>query len=282
MLNRPISLERWLLPPTILALPVVLGCSLYGETPPDELPVLTNSVQVGSQSAANGILISMFNLQDGVAGAFLRTANIKLDFHQTSTALDPTLSPNYPDWPDPDNLPDGLAFFQQFAAANHDAQHYPWVIFYVTHTVHNAPEPTICAYGGGFSYVPVDNNVTSDLSQRYSYLFVTDINNYEEHSYQDPNCAPPAAHTELENILIHDVVHEFGHERAGLTDNDGSNSYHQGSVKTGRLDVMSGEYDPEWRKHNDPVFDANGQEDEYGPITTCRGNLLRSRRVQVQ
>jgi hypothetical protein len=77
--------------------------------------------------------------------------------------------------------------------------------------------------------------------------------------------------------VIHVVAHEYGHQRAGLTDNVGAYTslYHTGPVPSGRQDVMT--YDlSEARGHTDVVFDSRGNE-SAGDNTTCRGNLLTNR-----
>ncbi len=79
--------------------------------------------------------------------------------------------------------------------------------------------------------------------------------------------------------MNHTVTHEYGHQRAGLTDDEGADAalYHTGRLPTGRKDVMVGD-EAEYRGHRDAVFDSNGNE-QKGDHTTCHGNLVTNQSV---
>ena len=54
---------------TILVIPAALGCSLQGETPPDQIQIVTDAVETASQFNANQVLIVGnlgFNVKDAV------------------------------------------------------------------------------------------------------------------------------------------------------------------------------------------------------------------------
>jgi len=86
----------------------------------------------------------------------------------------------------------------------------------------------------------------------------------------------------LENEMIHLFTHEYGHQRAGLTDNTPkyASLYHTGPLPPDRQDVMvrGASYAELWG-HTDPVFDGWGDE-RSGDHSTCRGNLVTNRLVR--
>lgn len=256
---------------TILVIPAALGCAAYSETPPDELPIVTDAVETASQFAANQILMAGnldFNLQDAVAKAFQRTAAIKLEYHQTNTSLpDPSGCFGCPDWPDPIQY---VSFYQTYAANHHDETKYPWVVFYVNHTVANSTTECSAVIYNGLTNRAGDNAVATDPAQRYTFVFLTDIKRQAKDlcAYSDQ---------QFQNYMNHVVAHEYGHQRAGLTENVGTytNLYHRGRLPQGRSDVMG--FNPaDFRAHPDPVFDSFGDE-IAGDHSTCRGNLLTNR-----
>jgi hypothetical protein len=235
---------------------------------------VTDTLQTSAQSAAYQALLPLSGMQDAVAGAFMRTAAINLNYHDTNDNLPPPDSPVYPDWPDRMQY---LSVYQGYARANHDTLHYPWVIFYVNH-YHNT-STTLCAdYLLGLSNpLPVANLVPSSRTQRWSFIFVTDIQLKEQ-----TLCTPTATPQALENMVAHVVTHEYGHQRAGLTDNDGStntSNYHTGRVPQYREDVMaSPEHYAEMFGYLNPVLDANTF-DFAGFHNTCKANLLTNQTV---
>jgi len=216
----------------------------------------------------------MYNLEDAVAGAFLRTADINLDFHDTNDNLPaPSQSPNYPDWPDDFTY---QSVYQNYANTYHDAATYPWVVFYVNHYASNPTTGPCPSIQVGTTNPASPNVAEPDATRRSSFIFVTDIWLVEK-----TLCSPAATDQQFENEMIHLVTHEYGHQRAGLTNNSGTNGtlYHTGSVPTGRQDVMvvGASYAELWG-YADPVFDATGVE-TAGAHSTCRGNLLSNRLV---
>ncbi len=249
------------------------GCSEANGAPPDQTPtVVTNAVQEGAQLEAHQDMAGMYNLEDALAGAFLRTAAIYLAYHDINDNLPtPLESPNYPDWPDDFTYE---FVYQDFANTYHDVTNYPWVIFYVNH-YHSNPTDQCAAIQVGSSNPGNPNIVPTDATQRWSFLYVTDI------KLQQQTTCFSATFDQLENAMIHFVTHEFGHQRAGLTDNRDTNHalYHNGNVPSGREDVMvsGGSYSELWG-HTDPVFDATGIE-SAGDHSTCRGNLLTNQSV---
>jgi hypothetical protein len=241
------------------------------------------------------MLTNLPRLEDAVAKAFRTTAAIDLNFTETTTALEPT-NPNtsaYPDWPDPTGQ-QGLDWYQLFVVGHRDTG-TRWIIYYASHIVINTG--TTCrVYGGAFTNTPHDangnqipNEVFVNAAQRFTFVFLTDIQAFEQ-TYclnQNPPSDTPLTNEQWENYVIHGVTHEFGHQRAGLTHPhevvNGQNYgtlYHQGGVPQGRADVMSYNFS-DWYNHGDPVFDQNGNEQPSpysGP--TCRANLLKARSIQ--
>lgn len=273
---RFIELSRWrLTAAVILSLPAAVGCQDLSGAPPDQLPVVTNAVQEGAQLEAHQDMAGMYSLEDAVAGAFLRTASINLGYHDINDNLPtPLESPNYPDWPD--DFTYGWVY-QDFTNTYHDATNYPWVIFYVNHYHSNSTNQCVPILAGSSNPSPSPNVAQSDPTQRNSFIFVTDIKLREQ-----TLCTNPAAtDQQLETELIHVVTHEFGHQRAGLTDDNSTNQslYHNGFVPSNREDVMAspGSYTELWG-HSDPVFDATGVESS-GDHSTCRGNLITNQSV---
>lgn len=260
---------------TLLVVPAALGCIRVGPTAEDQLEIVTDAVQTSFQSDAYSVLssVNFSNLQDAVARVFRNTASIGLEYHDTNHNLPaPSESPNYPDWPPRTEF---FSVYQNYAAEHHDTQTYPWVLFYVQHYAPNST--TECAgYVAGISNPHPPNGVPTDPTERWAFVFVTDIVHMEQ-----TLCIPHATAQQLENQMIHHVTHEYGHQRAGLTHNDTTNAgfYHNGSVPDGRQDVMAfpHSYSELWG-YTDPVFDAFGSE-SVGDNLTCRGNLLTNRSV---
>ncbi len=113
--NRP----RHLL--AILTVSAALGCVDLGSGElPDQVPIVTDSVETASQFNANQLLITNnlgFNARDAAATAFFNYASIKLEFYNTNSSLpDPMGSPGAPDWPDPFQDP---GFYQTYANNHH-------------------------------------------------------------------------------------------------------------------------------------------------------------------
>ena len=272
-----VKLNGWRLATmTILALPGGLACVQGTSTPPDNLEVVTDAVQTAAQLEARQDLAGMYNLEDNVAGAFLRSANIDLAYHNTPDDLPaPDQSPNNPDWPDDFTY---QSVYDNYANAHHDAANYPWVIFYVNH-YHSNPTTGPCPAIQVGSTLASPNVAQSDPTRRWSFLFVTDIWLKEMILCSPPPLTPPTPE-QFENEMIHWVTHEYGHQRAGLTNNSGTNTvYHSGSVPSNRQDAMVvGPTLAELWNHTDPVFDENGIESP-GDHGTCRGNLLSNRLV---
>lgn len=255
-----------------------LGCYANAETPADQYRTITDAVQTERQYDAHLVLTNGHfpNLGDAVSKAF-GVASIQLDYHDTYDNLDPPQNPYYPDWPDANT---NLGVYQAYAKANHDVQHYPWVIFYVKHEHTN--NVTTCPQGAtiepGFSNYSPANVKQTDPTLRYTFIFVNDIQVWEQSV-----CPPFATDQQLESEMIHIVAHEYGHQRAGLTDYlwtqspPGNSGYHQGTVLQGRQDVMARppSYSELWG-HLDPVFDALKQ-DAAGYTIDCVSNLLTNR-----
>jgi len=259
---------------TVLLLPATVECSLQGETPPDQTPqVVTDAVQTSAQLEAYQALAGLYNLQDMVAGAFLRTADIDLNYHDTNDNLPaPQGSPYYPDWPDARTF---QTIYQDYAATYHDVQNYPWVIFYVNHFTNNSTTQCAGMVTGFTNPYPVPNAVQSAAVNRWSFMFVTDVRQQIRTLCQYPEPG-------YENSLIHFVAHEYGHQRAGLTDNAlGTNRdlYHTGSVPQNREDVMTIPGSPaEYAGYQNPVFDSRFGE-TAGEHLSCRANLLTNQSV---
>ena len=194
--------------------------------------------------------------------------------HENNNNLPPPYnSPNYPDWPD---WQTSGSFYDDYALYNHDTLAYPWVIFFINHMVANRTDSCV-GYRGGYSTSFINRPRTSRV-QRYSFVVASDV------QLQGQLCA--FTPVEQENMLIHAVTHEYGHQRAGLTDwfwekgADSSNyQYHQGPLPTNREDVMaSPETEHELTQHPDAVFD--GLEFDFsGDYATCKGNLLTNSQV---
>lgn len=264
---------------TILAVPTALGCFEAGATPADQLQLVTDAVETASQFEARQVLLADnlgFNAQDAVTKAFRRTASINLAYTETNSNLPaPIGSPDYPHWPD---YTVRLDIYQEYARLHHDSPTYPWVIFYVNHYVKNTATSCTESVHIGASSFPGANVVPSDPEDRFTFIFVTDIRDFLQ-----TLCAVPVQ--ELENAIAHYVTHEFGHQRAGLTEYywqqspPGNSQYHTGLVPRDRLDVMARPLlYSEAGKHPDPVFDSWGDEVE-GNSSTCRGNLITKRLV---
>jgi hypothetical protein len=259
----------------LLVVAAALACTDAGATPSDQLQVVTDEVQTLAQPAAHQVLSALFNLTDDVAGAFLNTADINLDVHDTNDNLpDPSESPfpYYPDWPpDSDKY---LPVYQNYAATYHDTVDYKWVVFYVNHLSGNTID-TCASIEAGTSSFGQPNTVSKFPSNRWSFIFVTDIQHREQVGCNF------ATDEQLENEMIHLVAHEYGHQRAGLTDNNDQyrGLYHTGPVPRDREDVMARppHYSELWN-HSDPVFDSFGFE-QAGDHFTCRGNLVSNRSV---
>ncbi len=261
----------------MLAVAGSLGCDEgLGGTLPDQIPIVTDSVQTSAQYAAAQVLAPMQNMEDGVAGVFQRTGDINLDFHDTNDNLpSPYNSQFAPYWP-----PDSVKYvdtYQNYAATYHDTLNYRWAVFYVTHNVQNRTDSCDLRAVYGLTNVPraVVNQVQSSAAHRWSFIFATDIQLQE-----DTLCTPHAPAQWLENLMTHLVAHEFGHQRAGLTDNTPNTAglYHQGTVPKDRQDVMISPFGVEWYLHPDPVFDAFTSV-EGADNFTCKGNLLANQNV---
>jgi hypothetical protein len=119
---------------------------------------------------------------------------------------------------------------------------------------------------GGWSSLPDDNAVPFSPFERFTYLFVPDITYYN--TVCDPN--------PIQNVMVHYLTHELGHQRAGLTHPENANAaqYHTGTVPAGRLDIMHAVLGGD----NEfffaiPVFDSF---DPPNPNvnTSCQSNLL--------
>src|SRR5688572_19776006 len=85
---------------TLLVVPAALGCVQVGPAAEDQLEIVTDAVETAAQFSANTVLLTGnlgFHMEDAVAKAFLRTAAIKPEFHQTNSNLpEPVNSPDYP------------------------------------------------------------------------------------------------------------------------------------------------------------------------------------------
>jgi hypothetical protein len=271
------GLRAWCV--AILPILGVIGCSEgFGATPPDQTQIVTDTLQLSSQFDAHQLLTNgnFPNLGDAVPRAFFHTASIRFDAHDTNDNLPPPYdSPNYPDWPSPDSFPN---VYQSYAETYHDTLNYSWVLFYVKHLARNRTDSCKGFIAGYSNPTPQSNVVPSARKNRFSFTWPNDVQLQVQTLCE--NSAQAA-----ENTLIHAVTHEYGHQRAGLTDYKWSQNppvnaqYHQGPVPTGREDVMAfPETFPEYSAYVDPVFDAYGNE-LIGDHTTCRGNLLTNQTV---
>jgi len=286
-----IQLDRWQLAAgTILSLPVVFACAQADAAPPDVLDLVTDEVETQSTFVDYTILGHLYRLEDAVAGAFQHTAAITLNFHDTNHDIDASTPYNAsdPDWPDP-NTQVGLTWYQNFSSNHHNTTDYPWFVVYAQHTVANPS--TECrggdiGYGIAFTHTLTNtpNYVWPNAEDRFSFVFLTDVQVYEQ-AYCVPPDHTPSSDEQVENIVIHALAHEYGHQRAGLTHYPydfnpprSTTIYHQGSVPSGRHDVM--EYnDQEASEHGDPVFDATWNERVGDPPSTCRAILLNARSI---
>ncbi len=271
------GLRAWFF--TILPIPGVIACSSgYGSLPPDQTHVVTDSLQTESQFDAHQVISGFYNLNDAVAGAFLRTASINIDYFDTNDNLPPPYDspyPYYPDWP-----PDSAKYtfvYQNYATTYHDVQNYRWVLFLVNHVATNRTDTCASIQVGTSNPFPAGpNTVPSDPAQRWAFVFAKDVQQFEQ-----VGCPPFATDGQLENEMIHYVTHEFGHQRAGLTDWTRTDStFHTGPLPQGHEDVMKrpASYGELWGK-TDPVFDGWGNE-IVGDHTTCRGNLVTNQSVR--
>jgi hypothetical protein len=264
---------------TILAVSAALACFDASATPADKIQIVTDAVQTAEQFDARSVLnVGNLgpNMQDAVAGAFFRTASIKMEYRDVNQNLPaPSRSP-YPngDWPEFDIYP---SVYDDYAATYHDTLNYPWVVFYVNHLHTNRTDSCGGPFFAGYSPM-LTNRVFTNRAWRYSFIFVTDIQQRVQ-----TMCGRSAQ--ELENLLNHVVAHEYGHQRAGLThylwqlNPPGNAAYHQGRLPQNREDVMAyPESAAEALAHPDPVLDAFGTE-LPGDNTTCRGNLLTNQSV---
>ncbi len=271
-----IALRAWsLLLLIILTVSTAVGCADVSGTPVDQVQIVTDSVQTSSDFYVHNLLSNgnFSNLSDGVAGAFFHYASIKVEYHDTNDNLPPPYnSPNYPAWPDWNTSP---TFYDDYARQNHDTLTYPWVVFYIDHMVANRTD-SCAGFRPGVSSALLNQPLTRRAS-RYSFILASDV------QLQGQLCA--VSTQQQENVMIHVVTHEYGHQRAGLTDyfwqqpQPNNSQYHQGQVASDREDVMAyPESDYEILVHTDPVFDALVN-DFSGNNTTCKGNLLTNNPV---
>jgi hypothetical protein len=89
----------------------------------------------------------------------------------------------------------------------------------------------------------------------------------------------------LSHFLTGVFVHEMGHLRAQLTENDPTRFpqyqvYHKGTLPSGWVDAMRTYIStPDMAKHPYPEFDAIDDLPHPGDTTSCQGNLVRNRGV---
>jgi hypothetical protein len=267
----------------ILACDYVEGAQGVPPDPPQQIPPVIDAVETASQSEARTVLIADnlgFSMHDVVAKTFLRTANIKLEYHETNPNLPaPIGSADYPHWPDV-GTPGGLSVYQDYAKFHHDEQNYPWILFYVNHYAGTSTTSCTPYVLGVANPRAGDNVVQPNPDDRWSFNFITDIQQQEQ-----VLCKPGLVAQQLQNQVAHVVAHEYGHQRAGLTDfhvlqnPPGNGFYHTGPVPKDRQDVMASpmSYTELWNR-TDPVFDGWGNE-SAGDHSTCRGNLITNRSV---
>jgi hypothetical protein len=277
----------------ILTVSVAEGCD-YTEgaqgIPPDVIPppsVVVDTVQWASEPRP-GSLLATGNfpiLSDAVPATFLSFASIDFSWVHTSDTLPPPnssnyVSPNTPDWPDPDLS--GSVYYN-YAAAFRDT-HYPYAIFYVNHFHGNdTTNVTYCQPGlavvlwGVSTGSATPNTVDPNRSRRFSFVFLSDMQALVLDTCHKGQEA-------VEYALIHITTHEYGHQRAGLTDYDSVYSsqdvvYHQGLLPNGRDDVMKVPMsDAELYTYPFPVFDQY-RADTACQHNTCKGNLKCNRTV---
>lgn len=278
----------------MLTLAGAVGCS-SDVSAADIFPPPTSTVYDKVQTAFEprpSLLITSGNFpisDEAVRKTYHSFASIDLSFFDTNNDLPPPdsspyLSPNAPDWPDPSTF-QGESVYLNYAAAFRDTL-YPYGVFFVNHYYANDTTSTNSACQNtmvrgllwGATYAPTPNTVVSDRRQRISFVFVSD-----DQALVQNACAK--GQQAVEYALIHVVTHEYGHQRAGLTDKDSVYDqqdliYHQGSVPSGRVEVMS-EYmsNQEFLSNAYPVFDEY-QADTTCQHNTCKGNLRCNRTVQ--
>jgi len=284
----------------MFALPVALGCSgdIGGgstQDPLEGLPEVTDNIQFVSepfidravnQTAAYLAVEFAPSFEEASSKAFLSYAKIQLQF-ESATENQSLNRSTYncagvdfsEDWPD-FATDVGANCFQQVAAATRNTTTYPWAMFFVNHTLHNTGTHCHDAYVGTYTKRIGSNIVNTDLAQRVTWVFPTDIMRYEGYNAVDIDCPfnQQLDFPRFTNLVNHFVTQGYAVERAGLTENDGINGYHSGTVPYGRADVMKpmsvarGEY----LGHYDVVFDKLPG-DSPTANWTCRSNLLHNR-----
>ena len=285
----------------MFALSVALGCSgdIGGgstQDPLDGLPEVTDNIQIVSEATidravnrtAAGLAVDFApSFEEASSKAFLSYAKIQLQFESATENQSLNRSsyncagiPFSEDWPD-FATDVGANCFQQVAAATRSTTTYPWAAFFVNHTLHNTGTHCHDPYLATFTKRIGANIVNTDLAQRVSWIFLTDIFRYEGYQAFIVDC-PFDQQLDLPqftNVVNHFVTQAYAAERAGLTENDATNSvYHSGTVPAGRADVMKpmslarGEY----LGHYDVVFDKLPG-DSPTANWTCRSNLLHNR-----
>jgi hypothetical protein len=271
-------------------------------SPPDPLAGLstvTDNIQMVSEgvldratnSAAAGLAFDFSPFfEEAASKAFQSFAKIDLQFETANEnqSLDRSTYncagvPFSADWPD-FVTSEGANCFQQVATDKRNTTTYPWAIFFVNHTLHNTGTTCRSLYLGTYTKRLGPNQVTTDLTQRFTFVFMTDIQRYE--GYNQLGCTNQQGqdigdtHDQFRNVVNHWVTHGYGAERAGLTEHDGSNNvFHSGTVPSGHsADVMTpmSQASGEYLGHYDVVFDQLPG-DSPTIHWTCRSNLLYNR-----
>lgn len=120
------------------------------------------------------------------------------------------------------------------------------------------------------------NTISADPLQRATFLFVDRIDwTYNNSCYQ-------AYTTQYDNVFLHLLIHELGHQRAGLThpDEAGNNVYHQGNYPASpRVDVMWSNVATNDLRYYFPVFDQYSGATPVCNGLTCASNLHCNRVV---
>lgn len=273
---------------TVLATgPVICGCSGY--TTPDvggSFQVITDTIQDAGERRADSLLqLDKYTfIEDNIDQAYRSYAGVQFEYvystgpnHGTDTLPAPVSVCGTPAgvWPDPSYCGD---FYYDYAAMRRDTL-YGYGLFLVNHMT--LTDTTTCPgqFSGGASNLPDRNNplhfnvLPTGRVNRFSFVFVTDIDAKARRCSRDAR-----------NTMTFIMVHELGHQRAGLSDNTTyfqgvnlHNIYHLGKLPVGRIDGMLSPADiVDMASNAYPVFDAYDSL-STNDTTSCGGNLFKSR-----
>jgi hypothetical protein len=251
----------------------------FSSDPQPPLQTITNELEVLGGSPP---FIDLDSYKARINSAFGNAAAINFTLRRASSFLDGQWQYGDPD--DPDNGDVNRLAYQDAARRYRNVDGVsPFGVFFI-------PGPTIfnqidCSAPRALGYSSyILNQVTSDVKQRFTFVFLDVIQRLHAHPcWVDPanfNIAYP-----IENVVTLVLTHELGHQRAGLTHpnepghSEYAGNYHGGSLPRGRIDVMWLRLQNSELGQRAGVFDKFSQIDPFCSQATCANNLYCRRNI---